>query len=126
MTTHREAAFSIDSFDATAYDEPADGPPLGRATLRKTFSGSLTGSSVVEMLTCGQEGYLANERVTGTLDGRAGTFVLQHGSVRGGPNPDGGQSFGYVVPGSGTGELTGLTGVAAVAHGLLTLDYDVG
>lgn len=47
MTTHLEATFTVDSFDASAYDEPAEGPPLGRATLTKTYSGALTGTATV-------------------------------------------------------------------------------
>jgi Protein of unknown function (DUF3224) len=74
---------------------------------------------VAELLTCGELAYLANERVTGTLDGRAGTFVLQHGAWEGG-------QWGHVVPGSGTGALAGLRGTAHVEHGRLALEYEVG
>jgi hypothetical protein len=59
----------------------------------------------------GSAGYVAMERVTGTLHGRSGTFVLQHSGTmtRGAP-----QLAITVVPDSGTGELTGLGGKMAI------------
>lgn len=85
---------------------------LGRMTIDKTFSGDLEGSSVGEMLSAmggvkGSAGYVAIEKVTGKLGGKSGTFVLQHsGSMdRGAPS-----LAVTVVPDSGTGELTGLSG----------------
>jgi hypothetical protein len=103
------ATFEITGWDETRYDEPAEGPPLARATVRKRFSGPLVGTSVAELLTAGRSGYLASERVDGALEGRSGTFVLQHGGV-------GDHAFGHIVPGSGTGELAGLSGEAVFAH----------
>ena len=120
------ASFAITGWDETVYDEPAEGPKLARATVRKTFTGALTGTSVTELLTArgdGGSGYVASERVTGTLDGRTGTFVLQHGGIDG---PDGTTAFGTILAGSGTGELAGLTGTARYEHtddaATLTLD----
>jgi hypothetical protein len=110
------ATFEITGWDEARYDEPAEGPPLARATVRKRFSGALEGTSVAELLTAqgpGGSGYLASERVDGRLDGRSGTFVLQHGGV--GDETEQ-HAFGHVVPGSGTGELRGLRGEAAFAH----------
>ena len=113
------AAFDVTGWDETPYAEPADGPRLARATVRKTFQGDLEGESVAELLMCQEDpaddgagaGYVASEVVTGTLAGRAGTFVVQHGGVVGGG--DAPRSFGHVVPGSGTGALAGLTGTVA-------------
>jgi len=110
--------FAITGWEQAPYDEPAAGPPLTRATVRKEYSGPLAGSSVAELLTCGELAYVAGERVTATLDGRAGTFVLQHGAWEGG-------QWGYVVPGSGTGELAGLRGTAVLDHGTIALDYEL-
>lgn len=114
----REATFEITGWEQAPYDEPADGPPSTRATVRKAYAGALEGESVAELLTCGELAYLANERVTGALDGHAGTFVLQHGAWEGG-------QWGFVVPGSGTGELRGLRGDARLEHGTLALDYEL-
>jgi len=105
--------FEITSFELAPYDEPAEGLPMARGTVLKRFSGRLEARSRTEMLTAGEAGYVASERVEGTLDGRAGSFVLQHGSVDDGGEP---RAFGHVVPGSGTGELRGLRGKAAYAH----------
>ena len=113
------ATFAITGWEQAPYDAPPDGPPLTRATVRKTYSGPLAAESVAELLTCGELAYMANERVSGTLDGRSGTFVLQHGAWEGG-------QWGFVVPGSGTGELAGLRGSAELAHERIALDYELG
>jgi hypothetical protein len=97
-------------------DDRADGSTLGRLSLEKTFHGSLDGSSKGAMMTAmtgveGSAGYVAIERFVGTLDGRRGSFVLQHGGVmtRGVP-----QLTILVVPDSATGALAGLTGRMAI------------
>ncbi|HQZ40976.1 MAG TPA: DUF3224 domain-containing protein [Vicinamibacterales bacterium] len=101
-------------FDVKMTPQPADeaAGPMGRFTLAKEFRGDLTGASRGQMLafgsaTEGSAGYVAMEQVSGTLGGKAGTFVLQHSSTmtRGTPR----QSI-TVVPDSGTGELLGLSG----------------
>jgi hypothetical protein len=110
------AEFEITGWDESVYDEPAEGPKLTRATVRKTFHGRMAGTSVAEVLTSqgpGGNGYLASERFTGTIDGRHGTVVLQHGGVDGGGST---HTFGHIVAGSGTGELTGLAGDVTYAH----------
>lgn len=84
----------------------------GWMTLDKQFHGVLEGTSEGVMLAVrteeeGSAGYVAIERVTGTLDGREGTFVLQHSGVM-----DRGQKrlAISVIPGTGTGALAGLRG----------------
>lgn len=90
----------------------ADKAVIGRRTLDKQFQGDLEASSCGEMLAVmtaveGSMAYVALEKVTGTLAGKQGSFVLQHASqmVRGKPF----QSI-RVVPDSGTDELIGLEG----------------
>lgn len=84
---------------------------LSRYTLAKTFSGGMTGSGVGQMLAGGvsaEEGtYIALERFVGTLDGKEGAFLLAH---RGDMNAQGYTLSITVVPGSGTGELAGISG----------------
>ena len=101
-------------FDVKMTPLPAEeaAGPMGRFLLDKQYRGDLTGASRGQMVafrsaTDGSAGYVAMEQVTGTLAGRAGTFVLQHSSLmtRGVPT----QSI-TVVPDSGTGELAGLSG----------------
>lgn len=103
---------------------------FSRVTLRKTFSGPLTGGSVVAMTSTsvgeGPAGYVAVELVTGTLEGRSGGFVLQHTGVVDGES---GTTGGVVLPGTATGELAGLRGAMTIAHddsgAVLTLDYEL-
>ena len=92
--------------------DTAEGSTLGRRSINKTFHRDLSATSVGEMLSAGTAmkgwaGYVAIERVTGVLGGKAGTFVLQHSGTmtRGEP-----ALADTVVPDSGTGELVGLTG----------------
>lgn len=120
-----EAAFDIDSWEEVGYDEPAAGPKLTRITIRKTYHGDLQGQGVVEVLTAQGEagsGYLASERVIGSLAGREGTFVIQHGGLDHGDGRL--TAFGTIVPGSGTGELVTLSGEATEAtKGTLSLRF---
>ena len=84
----------------------------GRMLINKTFQGALDATSEGQMLTAltpvkDSAGYVAIERVTGTLQGRRGSFVLQHS----GTMSRGAQALSVtVVPDSGTEQLTGLTG----------------
>ena len=110
MTTARGEFDVRPTFNET-YDE-GEGAKLGRTRFAKEFRGDLEGTSTVEMLGAmsdvkGSAGYVAMERVTGRLHGRAGTFVLQHDATmtRGTP-----ALHIVVVPDSATGELMGLTG----------------
>ena len=121
--------FEVTLAPLDAADEGADGNRLGRMSIDKVIVGDLQASTRGQMLsamtaTPGSAGYVAIERVAGTLHGRAGSFVLQHaGSMdRGTPS----LSI-TVVPDSGTGELTGLGGVfeLSIADGVhsYALDY---
>ena len=120
MTTHLENAFTVDGWEEREDELPAvpDGPATGRALIRKTYRGTLDATAVAEFMSTGQVAYLAQERVEGTLDGRRGSFVLQHGASMEPPS-----QWAFVVAGSGTGELAGLAGTGRVAHELLVLDY---
>jgi hypothetical protein len=133
MTTRATGSFQITGWDQKPYGDEGDGPQLARATVTKTFRGDLEGTSSAELLMCGDAsggggaGYIAQEVVTGTLAGRAGTFVLQHGGLRGAGEA---YTFGNVVPDSATGALHGLTGKVEYRHdesgAVFTLDYDLG
>lgn len=129
MTMRATGTFAITAWEQVPFDERPDGPTLARATVRKTFQGELAGESTAEVLLCGDaEGgiaYTALERVVGSVGGRAGSFILQHGAMRGG---DMTEASGRVMPDSGTGDLRGLHGTVAVRHdengATFTLDYD--
>jgi hypothetical protein len=101
---------------------------LGRMSIDKRFHGDLEAASKGEMLTAGtavkgSAGYVAIERVTGTLHGRSGTFVLQHSGTmtRGAP-----ELTITVVPDSGTGQLEGLAGkmTIQIADGKHSYDFE--
>ncbi|GAA1314158.1 DUF3224 domain-containing protein [Saccharothrix xinjiangensis] len=120
-----EAKFTITRWDETTWDDAE--PRLGRVLVGKTYTGVMEGTSTAELTTCQpseeQAGYVGTERFTGTLDGRAGSFVMQHGGV---VSAGGARNFGHVVPGSGTGELAGVGGSVLLAHERITLDVRFG
>jgi Protein of unknown function (DUF3224) len=129
MTTRAVAQFDVTKWEPSEIPSAEGGPKLGRALIAKAFRGELQGTSQTEMLSCqgenGGAGYIAQEVVTGTLAGRTGTFVMQHGGIA----TSGGQrAFGSIVPGSATGELRGLRGDVQYRHdesgATVTLDYE--
>ena len=97
--------------------DAGDDTQIGRLTLDKKFSGDLEGTSRGQMLgfrsaTEGSGGYVAQEKVTGKLGGRSGSFVLQHiGTMKKGSAPI---TNVTVVPDSGTGDFTGIAGVMTI------------
>lgn len=127
MSDRAEAAFEITGWDDSSWDD-SDGVQLGRVTVRKQFSGDLSGASVAEVLTVQIDGspveFRAIERIEGKLGGRPGTFVISHGA---GPGESDGETAPVrVLRGSGTGELAGLTGSGEIGHGFLRLEYELG
>src|SRR5437867_7420558 len=82
MTQHARGRFDV-TLTPQTMAEPAAAATLGRLSLAKRFSGDLEAESLGEMLTAGtavkgSAGYVAVERVTGRLNGRQGSFALQH------------------------------------------------
>jgi hypothetical protein len=105
-----------------------EGAKLARLSIDKQFHGDLEAGSQGEMLSAGTDtkgsaGYVAIERVTGTLFGRSGSFVLQHNATmkRGEPSLN-----IIVVPDSGTEALIGLTGTMriVIAAGKHSYEFD--
>ena len=111
MNASATGSFSVEMKPA-AEPQAEGGVTLGRMSLDKRFEGDLSAVGAGQMLTAltatpGSAAYVAIERVTGTLHGRAGSFVFQHS----GTMSAGAQQLSIrVVPDSGTGELTGLAG----------------
>ena len=110
--------FTVSMAPLEAYAPATDGTVQGRMSLDKSFSGPLTASSKGEMLTAmtptqGSAGYVAIEKVQGTLEGKEGTFVLQHFGIMHGTES---RLILEVVPASGTGELTGLSGEMGIRN----------
>jgi hypothetical protein len=111
---------AIGSFEVTLTPQPpVDGvgdSAIGRMAIVKRFSGDLVGASRGQMLAAmsevkGSAGYVAIERVQGSLHGRTGAMTLQHTGVmtRGAP-----QLAITVVPDSGTGQLAGISGTMTI------------
>jgi hypothetical protein len=126
MTRHAEGTFDVKMTPLAADDA---GIPISRYSGVKQFHGDLDGTSKVEMLGAGDPakgnaGYVAIEHVTGSLQGHTGSFALQHnGTMEGGSY----KLSVTVVPGTGTGELTGIAGtfniiIASGKHSY-TFDY---
>lgn len=118
------------TFEVKMTPQPADenASGIGRFSLDKQFQGDLEGSSVGQMLAIrteieGSAGYVAMERVSAKLDGREGTFALQHTGTM---NRGEAELSVTVVPDSGTDELTGLSGsmTIKITEGIHSYDFD--
>ena len=118
------------SADETPLGDGGSGATVTSGSVTRRFEGDLSGDSAAAVLIArgapDRLGYVATDRFTGRVGTRQGTFVFQHGGPidRGALTP-----FGYVVPGSGTGELIGLRGTVRIeftppATHTLTLHYD--
>lgn len=129
-----ESTFDVTRWDPAPADESGEGPALGAATVSKRYAGDLAGEGRARLLTCQVDpadraagaGYVASERISGVLHGREGSFVVQHWGLLGpGAAP---RTGGHVVPGSGSGDLAGISGemkieVAPDGTHTLRLDY---
>jgi hypothetical protein len=111
VTTHATGTFEV-KLAPQPTGESAEEATHGRVSLDKRFEGDLVGTSRGQMLVAGTSvkgsaGYVAIERVSGTLGGKSGAFHLQHSGIMNRGEPT---LTITVVPDSGTGELTGLAG----------------
>jgi hypothetical protein len=126
---HASAPFTNDRYDEEAYGDAA-GTELSRVHISRTFTGDLAGESTAEILIAKSEGgggYIGHDRITGTLGGKSGGFVFQHGGIMG---PAGVSNTGTIVPGTGTGELEGIAGEGTMladdeGNHTLTLAYEL-
>jgi hypothetical protein len=105
---HAQGTFIVDVHPLLP--SPVEG--LGRFSINKTIHGNIEATSIGEMFTGGDPkkglaGYVAIEFVTGTINGKNGSFALQHFATMDGNGPN---MQVIVVPGSGTGELAGIEG----------------
>ena len=111
MTRVARGDFAVKLVPLAVEGQP-EGSRIGRMSIDKSITGDLVATTTGQMLSAmtgikGSAGYVAIERVDGVLDGRKGTFVLQHTGTmnRGAPSLS-----VTVVPDSGTDELAGLAG----------------
>jgi hypothetical protein len=131
MAERLTGIFKIEGWDESAFSEEEDGRKLTQASVKQSFSGDIEGEGSVEWLMCYRPDETAEfvglQRIDGRLGGRTGSFVLLQtdGSF------DGTEAKGQlsVVPGSGTGELSGLRGqgqfsAPRASEASMTLDCD--
>lgn len=113
VTTHARGTFDVKVMPEPGEDK--DAVP-GRLLIDKQFHGDIEGTSKGQMLTAGDftkgsAGYVAIEQIAGTLGGRTGSFALQHsGTITNGVQ----ELHIKVVPGSGTGQLEGISGTMTI------------
>ena len=126
MSRRVTSAFTIDSWEG----QPGDwhGAQLQRTQAAKTFTGELSGSSALEavMLGVGENvsAYVAVERLEVGFDGLKGSFCLLHSATA---NGDDNNMRLTILPGSGTGDLVGLSGTAEILPGHeFALVYELG
>ena len=103
--------FEVRGWDEQPWDEPAEGGKLTRAEVTIEYTGDVDATATIQWLMAyapdSTARYVGLQRMTGTVAGRPGTFVLESsGDFAGGVA----RGVLIVVPGSGTGELAGLTG----------------
>jgi hypothetical protein len=133
MITHATGTFEGKSWDETPYNQVEGLPKLSRVSSTDSFEGDVEGVGTLEYLIAYRDensgSFAGLERVIGHIDGRSGSFVLQHSGTFEGRTVKGDW---FVVPGSGTGELHGLRGEGVYEwrgqdgqqHVCYTLDYD--
>jgi hypothetical protein len=112
MPTHASGTFDV----RLTPQESAPDAPVARMLLYKEFHGDLQAVAHGEMLAAHEPlteagVYVAIDRVTGTLHGRSGSFLMAHRGIR---NADGQRLEIVIVAGSGTGQLAGITGTVGI------------
>src|SRR5579863_9593292 len=123
MTEHAKGTFTVDVHPLT----PAPAEGLSRFSIDKQIHGDLEAASKGEMFSAGDPkqgvaGYVAIEVVTGTLKGRKGSFALQHSATM---DQSGSRMSVMIVPGSGTGELKGISGTFEIQIASGKHSYDL-
>ncbi|HEY2461677.1 MAG TPA: DUF3224 domain-containing protein [Candidatus Acidoferrum sp.] len=117
MKHHARGTFEVKMTPLKPDSAEAEGLNLGRMRGDKDLHGDVEGTGKGEMLSfmspaAGSGGYVAIERITGTLAGRNGSFVLLHSAVMAKEVP---QMWSVVViPDSGTEQLAGLAGTMTI------------
>lgn len=130
MTIRATSGFEITGWDENTVSD-SDGTRIFRTSITKTFTGDLVGTSTGEMTMAvteaGAAAYVGFERITAELAGQSGSFVLHHNATG---DSAGGSGSWTILPNSGAGKLTGISGQAEItrhADGSHTfvLDYEI-
>ena len=129
-TVHAKGSFDVKATYLPAYETLAE-KAIDRFRLYKVYLGDLVGTARGQMIGAGKRaagtaGYVAVEQVTGKLQGRSGSFALQHYGMM---NCGEVELTVRIVPGSGTGDLQGIAGTMTFANEggkhSYSLDYSV-
>ncbi|MBC8087468.1 MAG: DUF3224 domain-containing protein [Phycisphaerae bacterium] len=117
MTQIAQSSFVIDKKDAVPVEW--EGGNMGHNSFHKTFSGDITGTSLVKAIMLVNENsgpavYVGVERFHCSVHGKQGTFLLTHTAFM--PDPERITRW-QIVPGSGTGELAGISGTGEIQPG---------
>jgi hypothetical protein len=133
MPAHATAEFEVTSWDENGTLEANGASKVTHASVTMDFDGDVEGTGTVEWLMgyddSGKATFVGLERVVGSVAGRSGTFVLRHSGTFDGKVA---RADLAVVPGSGTGELEGMTGTGSFEAGMgedgtrsIDLDYEL-
>jgi Protein of unknown function (DUF3224) len=127
--THATGRIDVKTYEPQPYEEADEGPNLVEIHVSETFSGDIDGEGVARFLQAvrkdGSASFVGIERVTGSIGGRTGSFLLQDAGTLEGNTVKGDW---FVIPGSGTRDLSGLRGEGGFTaelgqHASITLDY---
>jgi hypothetical protein len=130
MSTEANCTFKVTAWDEKPYQEFEGGAKLTRAKVSQAYQGAILGEGFVEFLMShsanGTASFVGMELVKGTVAGKSGSFVIQHVGTY---DSGGARSSWSIAPGSGIGELTGITGkgsyVATSESVPVSFSYDV-
>jgi hypothetical protein len=126
---HATGRIAVKTYEPKVFDELTGGPAVSDIRVTETFSGDIEGDGVVHFVQAaradGSASFVGIERVRGAIGGRKGSFLLQDSGTVVGKEVKG---EWFVIPGSGTGELTGLRGDGGFKaelgkHATMWLDY---
>ena len=125
--------FTVTSFEPVDYTSPIQtGVKVGHAHMVKEFAGGLSGRSSTQFSfafdeAAGTGTYVAMEAFQGSLDGRSGAFAFAHTATTDGTSPERLAELVVIVPGSGTGDLAGITGQGRIVvedDGTHVIEFD--
>ncbi len=125
------ATFENIKHEPAALGEATESPPRSQVKAQRLYKGALVGESAGNMLVCqiseADFGYVGMDLFKGSLDGRPGSFIYQHGELNVGGKV---KPFGFIVTGSGTGALKGIKGDVSISVSpewvhTITLDWDI-
>lgn len=117
MATRASGIFKSGNWDEQTFQELEGDGKLTRATANFSYSGDIEGECITNYLMVYPSGgvvhFVGLDWITGTIGGRSGSFVLQESGTYA---PEQLTATWFVVPGSGTGALTGLNGTGSYTH----------